>query len=247
MKTIIRFLIVCSFFFLMISCEKEKKEEPLNISNLVKRKITSPIIRDYKYDNLGRLIQVDSTDFYSYSDSIIEEFRDAGPHGSSTNTKHFLNSNGLVYKSISYYIDRPTDTSSFYIYFYYYDSARHLIRQNYYRGYSPQYNYYYVWQNDNIHQMSSEFYFEGTAYFDKKFEYTYYGDKLNNRSFGFDRFGLTTKNLVKQINKVGTEDWEKYRYQLDEHQRPIKQIYTEFHVRPYDIDSSTSVTDYEYY
>jgi hypothetical protein len=55
--------------------------------------------------------------------------------------------------------------------------------------------------------------------------YSYYLDRSNKRSFGKSYFGLQSKNLIKQKSD-DNRYWEKYTYEFDSSDRPIKEIKT---------------------
>jgi hypothetical protein len=251
-------LIIFPIFFLIIGCEKENDPE---IKYLVKYVINLTVSNStdkkfYEYDKFGRVTQIDKNTFYTYSDSIIDEVYYGESHDYDFHTKYYINSKGLAYKSVGFYVDQPTDTNSFYINYYYYDSIGHLTKESIYRGFLHEYNYNYVWEYDNIKEEIHEILYENST-FSEKLEYLYYDEKLNNRGFGFDIFGRKTYNLIREIKNTETNHyWEKYYYEFDSHLRPIKEtkitmsyspIYSHYGDIRYDSVSDNLITGYIYY
>lgn len=231
-----------AIILLMISCGKDDDK----IIDLVKYKISGHLTDLYQYDYLGRVIQMDSIYFYTYSDSMVKEFHEGGPHGADFQINHYLNSEGLVYKSVGFYLERPTDTASFYIDYFYYDLNGHLIEKSAYRGYVHDYNHRYLWEGGNIKEKIIQDISPNHPSTSEIYKYSYY-DKLNIRSFGFNIFGNKTKNLVKEIKKQGSSYWVKYTYEYDAYQRPIKETMMQYVSMPFFVDTVYWQNEYKYY
>lgn len=257
----IQFILISILF---IGCEKDHlTATPDNNNYLVKYKTDLSIANsqtkvEYDYDALGRLIKMgDTTNLYLYSDTLIKEIFYNFKGGSGTYTYHSLNPEKLVKKSILYSLDaEPTIDNIFLYYTYKYDSQGHLTEQSVYDGNNTLTNTNtYIWEGDNIiEEIFGIVTANSTIYTVTTVKYDYYMDKLNNFSFGFDFFGKRTHNLIKQRTAAGSY-WEKYYYEFDSKERPVKETKASMQYFSYNshygthfLDSipSTRITGYEY-
>lgn len=255
---IIQFFIVA---ILIIGCEKDDNPNKSdNNDYLVKYEFdlsieNSPFKWEYNYDDRGRLIKKGDTTFlYLYSDTLIKEIFYNIKGGSETYTYHYLNSEKLVKKSVFYSLyGEPTIDNIFLYYTYKYDSEGHLIEQSVFDGNNTlTNNYTFLWEGDNI--IEERF---GNNSISDTVKCDYYKDKLNNYSFGLEFFGKRTRNLLKQRTPLnnGNHNWEKYNYEFDSKDRPVKvtktamqyfSYYSHYGTHFLDSVKSTWVTGYEY-
>jgi hypothetical protein len=246
---------------LLFACEKENDDRGLFYNNhyLVSQKIdleiNEPIITSYEYDNYGRLIKIgDTTTIYIYSDTLIYQI---DHYQSFVSIYHYLNSKMQIEKTVFYFVNKdPIDENIQSYITYKYDSLGQLIEESTYLGNIHAYNYTYIWDGGNINECIQQVLSVDniSSPFTRITKYIYYSNLLNNYSFGFDFYGNLTKNLIKQ-KIIENEGWEKYSYELDSRNRPVKETKTSMtytynysHYSDYPIDStfSTWVTGYEY-
>lgn len=225
--------------FLFIGCEKDTiPDKPANYDYLVKAKIDlsneNPFRVNYEYDTLGRLIKSGDTTFlYQYSDTLIKQLSYQSGKVVSY-TYHYLNSDGLVNKSVLFspYAEPIIDNIMNY-FTYKYDSEGHLIEEH---NSAASFNVIYIWEGDNMKER-----IDGPTA-NEKIEYSYYMDKLNHISYGTDYFGRPSKNLLKQSTHpmVG---WSKYTYEFDSKERPVKELETKMNYFVYTYHSGHTVID----
>lgn len=229
--------LLVAFLMMLISCRKnddiDSGDKLFYGKYLVKAGIDistkDSFVTTYKYDNLGRIIEIgDSFGIYTYLDTIVK-LKESGGYYSD----YYLNSAGLAYKMVSYtYWPTSEIKDTSFIETYNYDTDGHLIDIYHFAG-NIVYHSSYKWVNDNLTEEMDESPISDGAQqpYVIKFEFAYY-DSINNISFGNYIFGKQSKNFIKQKISTTEKFWEKYSYTLDSKNRPIKQIKTNITYMP---------------